>query len=616
MAEKEKLFQAFPPISTEAWEEKIHKDLKGADYDRKLVWNTIEGFKVKPYYRAEHLNSLEYLLGLPGEFPYQRGNKTTNDWLIRQNIKVEDVLVANKKARNVLKLGVNSLGFIINRKISTVEFEQLLEKINPETVSINFISGNGNISLLNLYTSYINKEGYDKKKVFGSDDFDPYGHILKHGASPCKQGDCTCVESNFLIEKNKLPNFRFLSVNARNVHNSGGSIVQELGIGLSIGAEYLHKLTDQGHEIDEITNKMQFVFAVGSNYFMEIAKLRAARLLWTRVVNAYNPKSIDACKIFIHTETSSWNKTIYDSHVNMLRSTTEAMSAALGSTDSMTVLPFDTSFNEGDDFSERIARNVQIILKEEAHFDKVADPSAGSYYIENLTNNIIEKAWELFIDIQDKGGFLDAFKKGFIQDMVEETARKRDLNIAIRKEILLGTNQYPNFNEKIGDKVNEDKVFTSSDKSWTIGRPLIQYRGAEAFEKMRLATDNAKKTPKVFMLKLGNVAMRQARAQFASNFFACAGFEIEDNLGYNNVIDGLADANKFDADIIVLCSSDKEYELFATEIQNKIDDKTILVIAGNPACRKKLESEGINKYIHVKSNVLEELMAYQNELGI
>jgi methylmalonyl-CoA mutase len=361
---------------------------------------------------------------------------------------------------------------------------------------------------------------------------------------------------------------------------------------------------------------MQFVFAVGSNYFMEIAKLRAARMLWAKIVDAYKPKDKNYCKTFIHVVTSTWNKTLYDPYVNMLRSTTEAMSAALGGADSITVNPFDSVYKDSDEFSERIARNIQIILKEEAHFDKVSDPAGGSYYIENLTNSIAEKAWELFINIQEKGGFLEAFKEGYIQDIIDETVQKRDMNIAMRKEVILGTNQYPNFAEKADKDLNTDRIFSVSTKVGVIGKPLKLYRGAEVFEQLRLRTDRAEFTPKVFLLKAGNLAMRQARAQFAANFFGCAGFDIEDNLGYDKLENGVNDAFKYAANIVVLCSSDEEYELLAPEAYKLLDSNAILVIAGNPACKEKLEEIGIKYFIHVKTNLLESLTMFQKTLGI
>ncbi len=216
-----------------------------------------------------------------------------------------------------------------------------------------------------------------------------------------------------------------ISINASNFNNAGADIVQELAFGISMGSEYMAQLTDRGISADMAASKIRFSFGTGSHYFPEIAKLRAARLLWSVVINGFHPENIEKMKMDIHCVTSEWNKTIYDPYVNLLRTQTEAMSAILGGTDSLTVEPFDIVFRNPDEFSERIARNQQLILKEEAYFDKVADPAAGSYYIENLTNLISENAWKLFLEIEEKGGFLSCLKSGFIQNKLSESATKR-----------------------------------------------------------------------------------------------------------------------------------------------------------------------------------------------
>ena len=344
---------------------------------------------------------------------------------------------------------------------------------------------------------------------------------------------------------------------------------------------------------------------------MEIAKLRAASFLWAKIVEANACKDLKNAKINMHCETSQWNKTIYDPHVNMLRVTTEAMSAIIGGTDTLSVIPFDFTYTEPNDFSLRIAKNVQLIITEEAHFGKVSDPAAGSYYIENLTDMIIDKTWELFLKVDEMGGYREAVKQGFIQDNINETATTRMSNVAKRREILLGTNQFPNFNE-IKDEVAISKKPNIEN---TMFKTITLHRGAVEFEKLRLKTDKAKKRPVVFMLTIGNLTFRKARAQFSSNFFACAGFEVIDNNGYDNIAEGMKAAQERNADIVVLCSSDEEYETLAPEAFEKINGK-ILVIAGNPACKEALEAKGIKNFIHVRSNVLEDLKSYQKQLGI
>ena len=318
----------------------------------------------------------------------------------------------------------------------------------------------------------------------------------------------------------------------------------------------------------------------------------------------------------IHCVTSRWNKTIYDPYVNLLRTQTEAMSAILGGTDSLTVEPFDIVFRNPDEFSERIARNQQLILKEEAYFDKVADPAAGSYYIENLTNLIAENAWKVFLEIEDKGGFLSCLKSGFIQKKLSESGSKKESDIAKRKTSLLGTNQYPNTNEKLSDTVDLNKVFREKAAADLQVEPINLFRGSQQFDKIRIAVDKADKRPSVFILPIGNPSISKVRSQFSANFFGCAGYQIIDNPGFKNAKEAISKAIRSKAEIVVICSSDEEYPAFAAEIFTGLRDKAIIVIAGNPPCVEKLKSKGIENFIHPKSNLIEKLTEFNDRLGI
>jgi methylmalonyl-CoA mutase len=418
-----------------------------------------------------------------------------------------------------------------------------------------------------------------------------------------------------------LPNFTVITVNGRNFHHAGASIVQELAFSLAAGAEYLTQLTERGLSVDHVAPAMRFNFSVGSDYFMEIAKIRAARQLWASIVKAYGPSSDEISKMSIHTETASWNITVYDPYVNMLRSTTESMSAVLAGVDSHIVKPFDSAFSAPDEFSERIARNQQLLLKEEAYLDKVVDPAAGSYYIENLTASLLEEAWKCFLEVEEKGGYIEAVKTGFIQDTVKKNAEALDLDIATRKITLLGTNQYPNRTERketfIPAEVFSDSDFTEEGAEVETLKP---YRGAQAFGVLRKKTDNYSgnhKRPAVFMFTIGNLAMRLARAQFAGNFFGVAGFDIIDNLGFNNIDEGVKAAEDSKAEIVVICSSDDEYAELAPEILNKLKGKAIVVLAGYPKdIIEDLQIAGMEYFIHMRSNVLETLQDIQKKLGI
>lgn len=617
------LFNEFSPTSTQKWEEKIAIDLKGADYERKLVWRTLDGFNVKPYYRKEHLAGIDFIYQYPGEFPFLRGNKTTdNTWRIRQDIVVKNIEEANKKALSILMKGIDSLCFIFNEEelITEENIEKLLNDIELNCIELNFNAKYKNAQLIKIFADLMGKSSRDVSQISGSFNIDPIGSLTRNGNYCCgnQKESFECLK-NSLNNSEILPHFQVININGAIFKDAGSSIVQELAFSLNVANDYMANLIELGFSADKIASKMRFNFDVGANYFMEIAKIRAARMLWAKIVEAYNPQDLKSAQMKIHATTSNWNKTVYDPYVNMLRLTTEAMSATIGGADSLTVQPFDKPYKESDEFSERIARNTQIILKEEAYFDKIIDPAGGSYYIENLTNSIIESAWDLFQKVENKGGYIEAFKQGFIQDEIKKTADKKDLNIATRKDNLLGTNQFPNFNEKLDNDISLDTLIGKQkiETEKAIAKPLIPYRASQAFEELRAKTDRSEKRPKVFMLTYGNLAMRKARANFACNFFACAGFEVIDNLGFKTIDDGINAALAQKADITVLCSSDAEYETIAPEVFEKLKDKSIVVLAGYPKdLVEKLKKTGMKHFIHIKSNVLETLQQFQKELNI
>lgn len=618
-ANKEKLFGQFPPISTAEWKDKVIADLKGADFDKKLVWRTNEGFNVQPMYRAEDIVGLKTTDSLPGEYPYVRGTKCDNEWLIRQDIFVENPQEANRKALDLLNKGITSLGFQIGRdQITPESLASLLNGIDAEKVELNFISCIKNASKIGeeLY-SYFKKQGIDLQKVKGSIGFDPFKRILKHGRDFPKYADMAEQVINSVSE---LPGYRVLMADAFMLNNAGSYITQELGFALAWGNEWLSVLTDKGLSVDKVANRIKFNFGISSNYFMEMAKFRAARMLWAQIVSAYKPNCDCASKIEMHAQTSQFNMTIYDAHVNLLRSQTETMSAALAGVNSITVTPFDITYKQPDEFSERIARNQQLLLKEESHFNKIVDPAGGSYYIETLTASIAEEAWKLFLEVEDAGGFYAALRSGFVQNTVNAAAESRRTAIARRKEILLGTNQYPNIHETALDKIVAETGHSCGchhHEECTPEMPALHtVRGASDFETLRLATEKSGKRPKVFMLTIGNLAMRLARSQFSGNFFGCAGYEIIDNLGFDTVQAGVEAAIKAKADIVVLCSSDEEYATLAPEAHKLLEGKAIFVVAGAPESMEDLKAQGITRFINVRSNVLETLKEYNTLLSI
>ncbi len=626
MAEKvnTKLFSEFAPNTTQEWMDKITKDLKGADFNKKLVWKTNEGFDVQPFYRLENMDDLKYLDTYPGDFPYVRGNKKdNNNWFIRQDIVVKDIFKANKKAIDILYKGIDSLGFVLdtNKEYTKSDIEALLKDICLDCVEINFVCGCKSVEILSILKQIVADKSIDASLVKGGVDIDPLGYLTLKGKFCCgDEAEIFDTIKKVVVSAKELPSYKLVEVNGANFNNSGSSIVQELGFSLAAGVEYLTQLTERGLAIDEVAPRIRFHFATGSKYFMEIAKLRAGRYLWAKIVKAYGPSSDEVCKMNVHGETSDWNKTIYDPNVNMLRTQTEAMSAALGGLDSFTVKPYDSITSESTDFSERVARNQQILLKEESHFARIADPAGGSYYIEQLTESIAEEAWNLFLEVQDKGGYIAAIKEGFIQETINATAQKRDMAIATRRENLLGTNIFPNFTEKMETPICSCKLEAKDmTEEGAFINTLKPYRGAQAFEALRLKTDMYSKEngrPLVQMFPMGNLNMRKARAQFACNFFACAGFDVADHNGFTGIDEGVKVCKDNNAKIVVICSSDDEYADIAPEIFEKLGKDVIIVVAGAPACAEDLKSKGVTNFIHVKSNLLEELKRYQAELSI
>ena len=609
MAENnEKLFDQFPGVSYEEWRAKVEADLKGADFNKKLVWRTNEGFDVQPIYRAEDIADFKTTGTLPGEFPYVRGTRDNNDWLTRQDIVAADASEANAVALDVLTKGVTSLGFRVE---NADEVAVVLKGIDLAKVEVN-------ISCCVCKAHDVARALVDCIKAAGAEntfrgaiDYNPLRKQLVKGKEGVDVAALTAAAKEMLDIVAPVAGLRCLNVESLLLGNGGAYIYQELGYALSWGAAWMTALTDAGVVADEVAKRIKFNMCVSSNFFMELAKFRAARMLWAEIVEQYGADKA-AAKMMVCAKTSRFNQTIYDAHVNLLRSQTETMSAALAGVDSIVTTPFDEPYKTPDAFSERIARNQQFLLKEESHLDKVVDPAGGSYYVETLTVNIAKEAWKLFIATEEEGGFFALAGEGKVQAAVNESCKKRHTDVARRKEILLGTNQYPNITEMAAGKIEKKDGCCCGGEKGT--NALCMKRAATDFEALRLATEAAANRPKVFMLTIGNLAMRLARAQFSTNFFGCAGYEIIDNLGFDTVQEGVDAALAKGADIVVLCSSDDEYATLAPEAFKYLDGRAEFVVAGAPACTEELKAAGIENFVHVRCNELDTLKQFIEKL--
>jgi methylmalonyl-CoA mutase len=595
-----KLFNEFPPVLTQQWIETIKKDLKGKDIE-KLNRITLDGLKFMPFYRKEDTQNLPITDELPAQYPFLRSSKLNNNWKIAHNFIFSDINQAYKDIELATDRDVDIIGFDFRKKfnLSDDDFRKLLTK----QAEMSFWAyENIEEIFYKIETDEIEKDMYL--------NFDPITYKAFTGRYYKDEQKIWAIAADLLTnEKEKI---HPVGINVFHYANAGATIVQQLAFSLSIAAEYIDFATEMNVDLQTILKNIHFNFAFGTEYFMEIAKLRAFRHLFSKMIEAFDKETAKNAEVKIFGTNLRRNKTIYDAYVNMLRTTIETHSAVIGGVDIFAVEPFDIVFKKPDDFSNRIAINQQIIIKEEAFANKVVDPAGGSYYVENVTTKLIENAWKLFLEIQDKGGFCDALTNNTVYNLVAEVAEKEKKLVETGKITLLGTNKFPNRKENLKElKIEkENKISDLSNKNINFNTLKIE-RLSEDFEKLRMFVEQKTKELKVFLFTYGNISMRRARADFAGNFFAVAGFEIIDNIGFETIEQGIEEFLKANADIIVLCSSDEEYLQMAKQIKSKISDKTI-VIAGNPQTRQEIENLGIDKFISIKSNIYEELKKYVN----
>ena len=453
---KNSLFSEFDPISSKQWKQKIQFELKGEDYNDTLIWNSPENIKVKPFYNQDDLQE-----NLPV-------NPNANGFKICQNIFVFDLEKSIERALESIERGADNIIFTIENE--TIDVTKLLEKLPLETCEIYF-----NLSFISV--NYILKiETIAKSrnaKIYCN--LDPIGQLAKDG-NWFNTEEKDNFETLNLISK-QVSNCSIININSSLYQNAGANMVQELAYSLAHANEYLNR-------ISTINQPIVFKISVETNYFFEIAKLRAYRILFNCIAKEYNPNL--ECHLVV-TPTKR-NKTIYDYNVNMLRTTTECMSAIIGGADAIANLPYDALYHKDNEFGDRIARNQLLILKNESYFDKVNNPADGTYYIESLTHQLAEKALILFKDIEANGGFLKQLNEGIIKRKIQESADKEQELFDSGKEVLLGTNKYPNKDDKMKHDL-ELFPFVKVNPRKTLITPIIEKRLAEKLEQERLGKE-------------------------------------------------------------------------------------------------------------------------------
>lgn len=618
-----KLFGEFPPVSTVEWEELILKDLKGQDYEKKLVWHLHDGIKIKPYYREENLSPISYLESNGGLLNCRSG-KTDNSWSKHQAVKVDQIKEANSLALKLIENGADSICFNSSRILSASVLAELLRGIDPTAISISFAQSDCFRDQITFFIEFLDKNHFDLKNVKGYLNVDPFSNLLINGKFPDSLE--TVKERLFsihnLVYKN-LPEYDFLNIRGYVFHNAGATAAQELAYTISSANEYLVLLSGLGFSADDILKHIRFNFAIGPDYFIEIAKIRAARILWSAIAAEYQQDKSQNVSMFISSVSSEWNKAIYDPYTNMLRLTTEAMSAIIGGADSVELRPFDILYKKQNEFSLVNAMNIQNLLKEESKFDKVLDPSAGSYYIENLTHIFAEKAWNIFLEIEKQGGFLESVKNGYVQAEIKKVAEITKKEVLARKDKILGVNIFPDINETAMDDIELELKEDSTPETIEI-EPLILSRKAKIFENIRLRTEKfikaGGKQPVVSLVPVGNPAMSSARSMFSRNFFGVSGFKIIENNRFTDIDEGITTLVTQQPDMIVICSSDEEYKEYADKLIGKMKGvslKPFTIVAGYPAeIINDLKEMGVNDFIHLKSDILGTIENYQKLFGI
>ncbi|HPL52086.1 MAG TPA: methylmalonyl-CoA mutase family protein [Candidatus Cloacimonas acidaminovorans] len=623
------LLQEFPPPSFEEWLQVVQAGLKGADFDKVLKTKTTEGITLQPIYRQEDIEGIPFLGSQPGSSPFVRGNNPlrflTEGWLIAQNHTDTDPKILNQKLLKELNQGLTAVNITLSNKISTegvkiqnlADWETLLEGINLQAAPLFMQLGIEDREILITFVQYAVKHNIELKSLESAIGLDYIGELAEKGYLPCTLADAEQKLAE-IVKWNveKMPRNRIISIDTSIYEEAGASSVQELAFALATAIYYLRQLLNSGVTIEQVAPLLQVKLALGSNFFMEIAKVRALRLLWAEMIKSFGGEE-DKQKVWIHGKTAKFNKTIYDIYVNVLRTTTESFAGVIGGVDSLEIGCFNELIAQPDEFSTRLARNQQIILKEEAHFDKVIDPAGGCYYIEWLTNELAKSAWQLMQEIEGKGGMLEYVTKGEIHQEVETVVRERIEAVNKRKNIFVGINMYANPEEKLPTLQRDDKPVSKEDKAFILkDGALPKHRAVEEIECLRRQIEASQSNKKIFLLNLGTLADYKARADFALNFFPVGGLEVIYPNGFNTVEEAVTAAEKSGASAFCICSTDENYVSLVPEICAKMKGK-ILILAGYPADKiEEYKQVGINCFIHLKADVVSTLRDLAKQMEV
>ena len=698
-------FSEFPPTPYEEWRKVVDKFLKGAPFEKRLITKTYEDIDLQPMYRREDVAGLPHLDSLPGFAPYLRGTSplgyVTQSWDVAQELPYATPAAFNEALRADMSRGQNAVNLVLDHptlsgvdadqaeaaqvgkgglSISSVaDLARALDGVDLETTPIYIQASASALTFTALLAALVNQQGKSLAKVRGAVGMDPLSQLARDGhLSRDLDGIYGVMAQLTTWAVANAPQLQTITVQGHPYHNGGASTTQELAFALATAVEYIRAMQNRGLNIDDIAPRIRFSLSVGTNFFMEIARLRAARLLWAKIVKAFGG-SDESQKMSLHARTSSWNQTVYDPHVNLLRATTEAFSSAVGGCDSLHISPFDELLRTPDEFSRRIARNTHTVLREESHITRTVDPAGGSWYVENLTDSVGRKAWALFQEIEKQGGMVKALEAGAPQKQVADTAAKRAANIAKRKDIFVGSNMYPNLKEtrlepeavdfaarqaeraaalnqyrasanagqkqaaldtlaQGGNKV--EAAIQAALAGATLGEiaqaaradakagvtitPICAYRGAQAFETLREAAEafvaRTGQRPQVFLATMGPLTQHKGRADFSTAFLALGGIETIYPAGFETADEAADAALASGAPAVVICSTDPTYPELVPPLAQKLKQANpglIVLLAGYPADHvEAFKAAGVDDFIHLAANCQSLLSTLQKKMGV
>ncbi|MDR2429941.1 MAG: acyl-CoA mutase large subunit family protein [Puniceicoccales bacterium] len=631
-----KLAAEFTSNTHAEWKTAAEALLKGAPFDKIMLTPTPEALTLQPIYEREVLNAIPATATLPGQDGFLRGTRPDGycraPWDIAQEIHGADPATFNATLLRDLAAGQNAVSLVLDhpgspRLENAADFATAFQNVTPEAIAWHFHAGTRTQATATLFHDWLKKQNATPGKIRGTLNYDPLGTLAATGSLPFPLAEFGATAANLVrFTSDHLPAFTALGVVTHAYHNAGASAVEELGTALATGLAYLRALGEHGFDTDDAASQMAFHFSIGGNFFVELAKLRAARITWARIVTELggNPA---AQVMRQHARTGIFNKTKHDPCVNILRTTTEALGGVLGGIESLTIGAYDECVRQPDDLARRVARNTHIILQEECELTSVIDPSGGSWYVEKLTDDIAGKSWEFFQKIEAQGGAAVAIQNGFIQNSIAATRKGREKLLGQRRVSLVGTNQYPNIQEKPLPSTTGPDSAASPKKTGDTAREtapaLPSTRLAARYEELRAAATAYKAKhghgPKIHLANIGPLRRHKARADFTRGFFETGGFEIT---GAEGSTDATAIANAAiasGAQLIVICGHDEDYvtqvPLIAQAIKAKAPQLT-LILAGNPGDNEpSYKSAGLDTFIFVKSDNYETNRQFLQKLG-